>query len=145
MQIATLPISHDITNGRNYKGEKFLTHSMKLLEVADDDYRAEIGRNWPIIELAELCVWTGISQNASRYYATLWVHSNPYFISGHGMAGGYGYCKSSAASGGAFRSAGITLSENIHGAGMYTVELAMYALGAALGFCKKKLYVVRGV
>ena len=143
-QIVTLPESRNISNARNYKGEKFLTRSLKLLAIKHTTPAAYSGGE-PVIEIAELCVWTGVSPTASRFYASLWVHADPYHISGHGTAGGYGYCKASAASCAAFYSAGLVLSRDFAGAGMSEVEKALYALGASLGYCRKLLYVVRGV
>lgn len=135
-QIVTLPESRNISNARNYKGQKFLTHSMKLLAIKH--------ATPAVIEIAELCVWTGVSRSASKFYASLWVHADPYHISGYGTAGGHGYCKASAASCAAFYSAGLVLSKDFAGAGTPEVEKALYALGSSLGYCRKLLYVVRG-
>jgi hypothetical protein len=138
-QKITLPENQNIANARNYKGEKFLVHALQLLVV--NDLVPPVG---PITQIAELCVWTGVSPSASKFYASLWVHDYQYYISGYGTAGGYGYCKASAASFHAFNSAGLTMSQRFDGAGMAMVYDAMYALGMSLGHCRKKLYVSQG-
>jgi hypothetical protein len=143
-QVATLPsltVSQP-RNARNYKGEKFLVNQLKLVVVRDPSTALAMG--CPIGELAELCIWTGRSTNASRHYASLWVYSLPYFMSGYGVAQGSGYCRASAAAGAAFLSAGITLQDPISGAGMHTVQNAMLALGAAMGHCRKKMQIIWG-
>jgi hypothetical protein len=78
--------------------------------------------------------WMGRSRSASRVYACVWIHGRGYSLSGKGMAGGYGYCKKSAAIGAAFGSAGVRLSESIQGVGMSAVREAMVATCRALGY-----------
>lgn len=144
-----LPAVANVSNGKNFKGEKPLWHSLKLLVLPTASqikkhnlYFAEAGPR--ITELAELCVWGPASRSGSRVYATVWVYANGYHVSGHGTAGGYGYCKASAACGAALRSAGFTLSRDVAGAGMPTVEDALYGIGIAFGYRRKQLYVAHG-
>lgn len=140
-QVITLPTAdREITNGRNYKGEKFLVYSLQLLLVTDAHPESKM----PIIELAELCIWTGRSSSASKFYATLWVHYDPYYVSGFGTASGHGYCKASHAAYHAFCSAGLAMSEPFDGHGMSEVRKAMLALGVAMGACPFKLHVNYG-
>jgi hypothetical protein len=133
-------------NARNYKGEKFLVHQLKLLAVRDpaDILAGRYMTDAPIGELAELCVWTGRDIRTTRFYVSLWVHASPVYVSGFGQADGVGYCKGSMASFRAFQSAGLRMTESFGGRGMTEVEKAMRSLGVALGYCRKKLYVVRG-
>jgi len=147
-QIVTLPNINFSTphNARNYRGEKFLVHQLKLLFVRNPEY-VQAGiymTDVPIGELAELCVWTGRDARTTRFYASLWIHASPIYVSGFGQADGGGYCKASQASFRAFQSAGLRMTESFGGAGMDAVQKAMLALGVALGCCRKKLYVVRG-
>ena len=69
---------------------------------------------------------------SSRVYACFWVHAGDVFGNGSGFAGGYGYCKKSAAAAAAIRAAGIELSEDVSGRGMGTVKEAIKAITAAV-------------
>lgn len=51
---------------------------------------------------------------------------------GHGWAGGYGYCKRSAACADAIFNAGITVDTALHGCGMERIEQALEAIGKEL-------------
>lgn len=146
------------TNAKNYKGEKPLWHSLKLLAVlprsADWSPRGDYDNHAPITELAELCVWGPKSANGSRVYSSIWVHAENCYCSGYGQAGGYGYCKASHAAYHAMTSAGLEFISNNYefgarkwyfdGAGMSEVEKALKALGLALGFTLDQLYIVAG-
>jgi hypothetical protein len=87
-------------------------------------------------------------------YACLWVHvpgtRHPFdtpqiqegvHTSGSGSAGGYGYCKMSAAAGEAIRNAGFTLSRSINGVGESAVCEAMHAIAAELGHPEALLHI----
>lgn len=69
---------------------------------------------------------------SSRVYACFWVYAGNVFGNGSGFAGGYGYCKKSAAAAAAIRAAGITLSEDISGRGTGAVKEAIKAITAAI-------------
>jgi hypothetical protein len=71
---------------------------------------------------------------ASTAYACFWVHNPQINTSGSGSAGGYGYCKESAAAGEALRNAGFTLSENISGVGRDAIRAAVLAVAVAAGY-----------
>jgi len=146
------------TNAKNYKSEKPLWYSLKLLAVlpraADWSPRGDYDNRAPITELAELCVWGPKSANGARVCASIWVHAKDMYCSGYGQAGGYGYCKASHAAYHAMASAGIEFSKiradngNIDkwyfdGAGMSEVEKGLQALGLALGYSLDQLYIVR--
>lgn len=68
----------------------------------------------------------------SRIYCCIWIHHPSKCVSGGGFAGGYGYCKASAAFDNACSDAGIKLSESVSGRGMESVELALQAMGEEL-------------
>jgi len=74
-------------------------------------------------------------------YACLWINTEPVHTSGSGSAGGYGYCKMSAAAGEAIANAGITLSRSISGVGESAVCEAMHAIAAALGHPDALLHI----
>lgn len=146
-------------NAKNYKGEKPLWHSLKLLAVlprsADWSPRGDYDNHAPITELAELCIWGPKSANGSRVYSSIWVHAENCYCSGYGQAGGYGYCKASHAAYHAMTSAGLDFTRiradsgkidkwYFDGAGMSEVEKALKALGLALGFTLDQLYIVAG-
>jgi hypothetical protein len=63
-------------------------------------------------------------------YACLWVGGDDIYTSGSGKAGGFGYCKESAAIGDAIESAGFDLSEDIYGRGTTQAEKALLAVAA---------------
>ena len=61
--------------------------------------------------------YMGRSSKASVVYCTFWAHNATMSVAGSGRAGGYGYCKQSAALADAITAAGITMSRSIHGTG----------------------------
>ena len=81
---------------------------------------------------------------ASPVYCSLWVHCSPYYVSGRGVAKGYGYHKASAAFQDACDSAGIELSQPVDGRGDSSVQDALYAIGQALGFDQSELHICEG-
>ena len=113
-------------NGRNYSGEKEMTDAYTVIGIGKS--RSDVD------ELATLRIYMGRSRNASRVYASLWVHGNGVHCAGFGWAGGYGYHKASAATSEAFDNAGITLDESISGCGNSAICDALHALGLALGY-----------
>ncbi len=140
-------------NAKNYKGEKPLWHSLKLLAVVPRSPnwkpRGDYDNRAPIVELAELCIWGPKSANGLTVYASIWVHSENLYCSGYASAGGGGYCKSSHAAYHAMDSAGLSFTRDgkkwyFDGAGMSEVETALFALGDSLGYDRSALYVVRG-
>lgn len=63
-------------------------------------------------------------------YCCIWVGGDEIYTSGSGKAGGYGYCKESAAIGAAIESAGFDLSEGVAGRGTREAEKALLAVAA---------------
>jgi len=74
-------------------------------------------------------------------YCALWIHSDEMHASGTGKAGGYGYCKESAAIHDAIYNAGFTLSEDVGGRGTQAAYEALEAVAACVTG-KRKFYRV---
>lgn len=79
-----------------------------------------------------------------RFYCTgqtihcvAWLGHRELYGSGYGKAGGYGYCKASAAMGAAIDHAGIKLSNPIAGIGQTAMRDAAVAIGKMLTGCRK--------
>lgn len=142
-------------NGRNYADKKETTDTYNLIAY----YKGEF------YNLITCRTYMGRSPNASSIYASIWVHrphrtgKGELYCAGHGVAGGYGYHKASAAIGEAIESAGIELygstyhvpkgekedftkRARINGVGSTAIESALIAIGRALGFTK--LHLVKG-
>lgn len=81
----------------------------------------------------KLALEVRIYRTKSRSYACVWLRGEDGWNSGSGFAGGYGYCKDSAAVHTAFTNAGIELSESISGRGHTAIRTAIIAVGEALG------------
>lgn len=79
----------------------------------------------------------------SSFYASVWISITDkrtgakVYASGRGSAGGYGYCKLSAACADALASAGVKLSQNIAGAGECAVEDALRAICKHFGHARQ--------
>jgi len=80
----------------------------------------------------------------SRCYAAAWLNvrsvkgargplAEGVYMSGTGYAGGYGYCKESAAAAAALEAANIELSEPISGRGIQAIQDAVAAVAIAAG------------
>ena len=81
---------------------------------------------------------------ASPVYCALWVQCSPYYVSGRGVAKGYGYHKASAAFQDACDSAGIELSQPVDGRGNDMVREAILAIGESLGFEQSEMHICEG-
>lgn len=139
--------------------------SMKaILPVNDSEYRN--GKNygntkekvsqWLVIDkktertIIDCRVYMGRSSNSSQVYASTWIKGDNYYIAGHGVAGGWGYHKASAAIAMALSSAGIKLfghaylphntkpdfkrRVDIGGVGESACRMAFNAIAYALGY-----------
>lgn len=121
-------------NGRNMAREKEVVGSLVAVcwDAEWDEYRE------PVV----VRIYAGRSANASRIYATVWIYdpADPdenyagVSTSGHGYAGGGGYCKASAAVGAAMASAGVKYAGDIDGRGMGAVEGLVRAIVAHIGY-----------
>ena len=88
-------------------------------------------------------------RSAHVVYCCLWVYGKDNtevgYRSGSGNAGGYGYCKRSAAFSDALSNAGLSAPfDSIGGAGMNRVEDAMIGIGNLLGYTNDNLIVAGG-
>lgn len=108
-----------ITHGMNvnHRKEKGFIGSIHGIAVVDGK----------AIDTCELRLYT----TPSRIYACFWVYAGNAYGNGSGFAGGYGYCKKSAAAAAAIKSAGIELSEDVSGCGMGVVKEAIKAISSA--------------
>jgi hypothetical protein len=134
-------------SARNLHGEKILADRYRLMAVAD----GERVQGEPLAELAQLDIYTGRSRNASTVYASVWVKACDEWRSGRGSAGGYGYCKASAAAAEALQAAGVRLTStdaegrerrsDIGGAGESAIFAALFAMGVAMGYPLASLFI----
>lgn len=67
-----------------------------------------------------------------KAYACVWIHGQKASLAGGGGAGGYGYCRESAACGEALRAAGVTGFAPVDGRGMGAVRRAIEAIAKAV-------------
>ena len=111
-------------NAINYGAQKEMIATWNVIVDSNDGLR----------DIITARCYMGRSTNASTVYASIWVHSTDHRTNGTGKAGGYGYHKQSAAVSDAIRSAGITLSKDISGAGDSAIESALKAIAQALGY-----------
>jgi len=132
---ATLPVV-SADNGRNYGDSK---ETIGSYVVVDCRLKKEV---------VTLRLYMGRSASASKVYASIWI-SPDYatmpgicYTAGTGAAGGWGYCKRSAATGSAIRSAGISLRDSISGVGTDAVEDALLAIAVAMGCSADDLLIV---
>lgn len=131
-QRAIIP-TESTSNARNL-GEVKETIERKVLVALDAE---EIGKEYgrPMVEVVDARWYMARSgKGDSPIYCSVWIRGrkgNRHY-SGYGKAGGFGYCKLSAAFADALDSAGIKLSQYVHGAGMSAVEEAMHAIADEL-------------
>ena len=98
-------ITKQVTNARNYSGEKELVSKYVVLGNVNGELR----------EIVDARAYMGRSRNSSTVYASIWVNGNGIYTSGKGSAGGYGYHKESAAFQDAISSACIELYGDVYG------------------------------
>ena len=135
---AFLNNKEQISNARNYGGDKETFRALS----------AVVSSNGKLQEVVTLRLYCGRTRCAQTVIASVWVKgrtsTGSIWKSGTGKAGGYGYCKSSAASSEAFKSAGITFDSPIDGRGMSVVREAIEATARAMGFRGQLLIVEHG-
>lgn len=122
-QAATLP-AEDTSNGKNLGDTKETVETRIMVAKERTGMRVVVEARWYMARR---------SDGASPIYCSVWIQANGRYFAGHGKAGGYGYCKRSAAFQDALDSAGIKLAYSIDGRGMSEVDRAMEALADALG------------
>lgn len=88
---------------------------------------------------AKIAVTARLYCTDSVWYCCLWVGAGDVHASGSGKAGGYGYCKKSAAAAAAIKNAGFSLSSRIDGVGEEAVREALLAIAEAVGIKRPAL------
>ena len=73
------------------------------------------------------------SMRSNTVYANVWIYDEYGACSGSGKAGGYGYCKISAAVGDALYDAGVVFNQAVSGVGVSTMEDALASAAIATG------------
>ena len=135
-----------IFNDGEFRNAKYLDkETVQTIEVM---VRTRSGMENPV----SVKVQMGRSRNASKVYASIWISGREVSRSGAGSAGGYGYCKTSAAICDALGSAGVQLvstksntypdrptrkrGERLHfgGCGMQAVRDALSAIVRSMGY-----------
>lgn len=107
------------TVGRNRKEKNFYR---ELAAILPDGSTPVTLRTYCTGKRAYACVWIR-GQKAGGEYMSL---------AGGGSAGGYGYCRESAACGAALRAAGVTGFDPVDGRGMGEVRRAVEAIAKAV-------------
>ena len=93
-------IGENVSNARNYGGEKETTSTMQVIAR---------NKQGALASIVEARFYMGRSSSSSVVYCSLWVSCGDIYTSGSGKAGGGGYHKESAALGAAIRDANIKL------------------------------------
>ena len=122
-------------NATNYGGKKETTSQMVLITHKDGEFKEPVTVRWYMSRSGD---------GAGPVYCSVWINHHPYYVSGRGKAGGYGYHKGSAAFQDACDSAGIELSQPVDGRGDSLVKEAIFAIGEALGFSIEEMYICEG-
>ena len=125
----------NVSNALNMGDKKETIKQMVLIACKAGEFSEPVTVRWYMSRSGD---------GASPVYCSLWVHCSPYYVSGRGIARGYGYHKASAAFQEACDSAGIELSQPVDGRGNDMVREALYAVGAALGFERAELHICEG-
>lgn len=129
--VATL--SDDVRhNAKNMGGDKETIDTMRLVLFVGPENEHDDGFRTAV----EARFYMGRSGTASTVYCSVWIYEPEHrdVRGGHGRAGGYGYCKKSAALEEAFRSAGVTFAKGFGGAGDSASREAMKAVAMATGW-----------
>lgn len=121
-----LPETDDPDGARNLSPQKETIRRDVLVafDRNENELRQVIDVRW----------YMGRSSKASVVYCSFWIRGNGRWITGYGKAGGYGYCKQSAAFADALTSAGIETWGHVHGAGDSAIIKAMHDIANVLGY-----------
>jgi len=102
-----------------------------------EEYNAVVISRGKIVNPITVRWYMSRSKSAQRVCCSIWVRSEPMFVSGHGADhGGGGYCKLSTAFAEACENAGIETIET-GGRGMSVVREALESICEALGYTGK--------
>jgi len=128
-------VSYDpVYNGRNYGGTKPLIEERNLV------VKARKGDHIHDSSGIRTLVTVRVYGTKARNYVSIWVHApddeRGMSCAGHGLAGGYGYHRPSAAMQEALESAGIKLANRIDGVGDSAMDDALRAIAAHFGYSK---------
>jgi len=141
METITANMPAELTNNaRNYSGEKELVNRLQLVVFRPSEKKGTDDRHdQRFVRAIDARFWMGRSSQASTVYCSVWIYQQTTgggfdYHGGTGSAGGFGYHKESAALDEALRSAGVTLSTPIHGAGDHAMEAALRAVARAAGY-----------
>ena len=135
------------SNAKNFGREKETVEDKNVTVIHKGELKNPISIRW----------YMGRSNKASVVYCSIWIHGENFYTSGHGSAGGGGYCKTSAAACDAISSAGIELYGSSHlghgqtedltkrcyigGVGDSAVNTALEAIVRAMGYRGKMIIV----
>lgn len=118
----TAKLGDEVRNAKNLHGTKETVATKTLVVLHKGELTHAVEARW----------YMGRSNSASTMLCSIWVTSETHYASGHGQAGGYGYCKTSAALYWAVRDAGIELSRSTSGTG--EVDETLIAIAKAMGY-----------
>lgn len=102
----TISIPTHKENGKNLGNAKEMVKCMSVVVNCKDR---------GLKELITVRWYMGRSNSSLVVYCTIWLHDTVHHNSGHGKAGGGGYCKIGASFDAALKSAGIISSKEIYG------------------------------
>lgn len=120
-------------HGTNYGGSKEQIDRKVLVALVDGELREVVDARW----------YMGRSRDAQTVICTVWIITRDgHDRSGTGKAGGYGYCKRSAAFAAAVSHAAVWLQNDVGGRGMSVVAEAMHALADAASFADCKVRAI---
>ena len=122
-----------ISNAKNLGEDKEIVRALSIVVNTKKGLKEIVCARW----------YMGRSPNASRVHCSLWlmVGQHYYSNSGYGTAGGWGYCKRSAAFAEALESAGVGVSESASGQGLSVVREQLLALVKAMGYQGKAIVI----
>lgn len=149
---ATLP-SDDVQNARNWGDTKETIDEQEVVTFDRAKAKGRPKRSSPGFGLPIVARWymSRSGDGASPVYCSVWISTRDgRWLSGRGTAGGYGYCKKSAAFAEALSSAGVELTSmhtdslgkrkrkatHIGGAGESAIRAAMDAVACAAGYSR---------
>lgn len=122
-----------------HRNETHFMQEFALLSLADGHCHATLRTYGTATGSANsACLWVNGYLPAGKDGA-----GEPFWTSGSGKAGGYGYHRPSQAAAEAFRNAGFTLANDIGGVGDTAMEGALHALAAWLGLALGRYVIHR--
>jgi len=111
-----------VSNAKNLHGTKETIETHTLVCIYKGEIKQPVSARF----------YMGRSNSASVVYCSIWVGSREYHTSGHGQAGGYGYCKKRAALYWACKDANLEFSRSTSSTG--EIRETLIAIAKALGY-----------